>query len=70
MAEAEKSGWLDKKGKRRWFVCKNGELFWFNGPKQAESGEKPNGSLNIRNCNIAQVGEVGGGKYTALVIMI
>lgn len=63
---AEKSGWLDKKGKRRWFVLKQGELSWYDQPRQHERGEKPNGSIMAKDASVAQIGEVGNGMFTSL----
>ncbi len=29
-AAKEKSGWMSKKGKRRWFILKNNHLMWYS----------------------------------------
>jgi hypothetical protein len=57
---AEKSGWLEKKGKRRWFVLKDGNLSWYNQPKHHQTGSNPNGSLKTSECCVDQIGELNG----------
>jgi hypothetical protein len=57
---AEKSGWLEKKGKRRWFVLKDGAVSWYNQPKHHQSGANPNGSLKTGECYVDQIGEMNG----------
>jgi hypothetical protein len=61
---AEKSGWLDKKGKRRWFVLTGGEFAWYDQPRQHQRGEKPNGSIPAKDASVAQIGEIGNGTHT------
>jgi hypothetical protein len=61
---AEKSGWLEKKGKRRWFVLTAGEFAWYDGPRQHQKGEKPNGSILAKDASVAQIGEIGNGTVS------
>eukprot|EP00005_Dracoamoeba_jomungandri_P012984 CAMPEP_0174275506 /NCGR_PEP_ID=MMETSP0439-20130205/59862_1 /TAXON_ID=0 /ORGANISM="Stereomyxa ramosa, Strain Chinc5" /LENGTH=695 /DNA_ID=CAMNT_0015367615 /DNA_START=362 /DNA_END=2446 /DNA_ORIENTATION=- len=61
----KKTGWLTKKGKKRWFKLEPGELSWFNNPRVSEKG-KPNGFLDLRSCIIHAIGEVGAGYGFAL----
>ncbi|ELR13955.1 PH domain containing protein [Acanthamoeba castellanii str. Neff] len=60
---AEKSGWLEKKGKRRWFVLTAGEFAWYDQPRQHQKGEKPNGSILAKDASVAQIGEIGNGYF-------
>lgn len=49
------SGWLTKKGehlstwRRRWFVLKDGHLFWFLN-QNVGSSSKPRGTISLKNC--------------------
>ncbi|XP_061358506.1 pleckstrin homology domain-containing protein 1-like [Gastrolobium bilobum] len=53
----ERSGWLTKQGdyiktwRRRWFVLKQGKLFWFKDPADAAtSSATPRGVISVANC--------------------
>ncbi|CAA2975277.1 pleckstrin homology domain-containing protein 1-like [Olea europaea var. sylvestris] len=51
----ERCGWLMKQGeyiktwRRRWFVLKQGKLFWFK-ESDVNSGSKPRGVIPVANC--------------------
>ena len=52
---AERSGWLTKQGeyiktwRRRWFVLKQGRLFWFKDPAVTRASE-PRGVIPVSSC--------------------
>jgi len=53
----ERSGWLTKQGdyiktwRRRWFVLKQGKLFWFKEPSAATSPTSvPRGVISVSTC--------------------
>lgn len=66
---AEKSGWLDTNGKRRWFALRDGVLSWFDQPRQLEKGEKPKGSIAAREASVVQIGEIGTGTAKLLPLL-
>ena len=51
----ERSGWLQKQGellpnwRRRFFVIKQGKIFWFKKPEQGQA-ERPRGCIDVRRC--------------------
>eukprot|EP01087_Luapelamoeba_hula_P014352 TRINITY_DN4191_c0_g1_i1.p1 TRINITY_DN4191_c0_g1~~TRINITY_DN4191_c0_g1_i1.p1 ORF type:complete len:686 (+),score=134.37 TRINITY_DN4191_c0_g1_i1:1454-3511(+) len=62
---SEKSGWLQKKGKKRWFVLSKGELHWYNQAKQ--QGGTSNGSLAVADCEVTCLGELQGGYALSII---
>ncbi|KAJ1384203.1 Pleckstrin-like proteiny domain [Sesbania bispinosa] len=53
----ERAGWLTKQGdyiktwRRRWFVLKQGKLFWFKDPAGAATRSSiPRGVISVANC--------------------
>lgn len=51
------SGWMVKKGKRRWFALKKGVLYWYNEVQPVESvnEQTANGCLSLKRCRVAQI---------------
>eukprot|EP00246_Nothoceros_aenigmaticus_P003452 TRINITY_DN14611_c0_g2_i1.p2 TRINITY_DN14611_c0_g2~~TRINITY_DN14611_c0_g2_i1.p2 ORF type:complete len:144 (-),score=31.52 TRINITY_DN14611_c0_g2_i1:59-490(-) len=53
--DPERDGWLTKQGaymptwRRRWFVLKQGKLFWFK-DKALTRNSKPRGVINVSSC--------------------
>lgn len=51
-----RSGWLMKRGdvirtwRRRWFVLKDGKLFWFLDPSHVTPNSKTRGVIDLRYC--------------------
>jgi hypothetical protein len=48
------SGWMVKKGKRRWFALKKGTVMWFNDVQAAVDQESANGFLLLKRCRIVE----------------
>lgn len=46
------SGWMIKKGKRRWFALRKGTLMWFNDVQVAVQEEQANGKLVLKRCRV------------------
>jgi len=51
MGKLSKEGWLEKKGKQRWFVLKGYRLFWYS---NEQSGTE-NGNLDLSLCTVSDV---------------
>jgi hypothetical protein len=49
------SGWMIKKGARRWFALRRGTLYWFKTVQAVDrvSNEFANGSLSLMRCTVA-----------------
>ncbi|CAI7731668.1 unnamed protein product [Closterium sp. NIES-54] len=53
--DPERSGWLTKQGeyiktwRRRWFVLKEGHMFWFKDDKVSQESQ-PRGVINVGRC--------------------
>ena len=48
------SGWMVKKGKRRWFALKKGLLMWFTDVQAQVDQEQANGSLLLKRCRVVE----------------
>ena len=54
--DAARAGWLAKRGdvirtwRRRWFVLKDGKLFWFLDPSHVTQESKTRGVIDLRYC--------------------
>ena len=46
------SGWMVKKGKRRWFALRRGTLMWFNDVQASVQEDGANGTLLLKRCRI------------------
>ena len=52
--ELSHSGWMVKKGKRRWFALKKGLLMWFTEVQAQADAANANGSLLLKRCRIVE----------------
>ncbi len=48
------SGWMVKKGKRRWFALRKGLLMWFSEVQAQVDPEQANGSLLLKRCRVVE----------------
>ncbi len=48
------SGWMVKKGKRRWFALKKGLLMWFTEVQAQVDQDQANGSLLLKRCRVVE----------------
>lgn len=48
------SGFMVKKGKRRWFALKKGTLYWFNDVQSKFEEEAANGKLSLKRCRVVE----------------
>ena len=48
------SGWMVKKGKRRWFALRKGVLMWFNDVQVTVEEDNANGKLVLKRCRITE----------------
>ena len=57
----DRTGWLQKQGeflpnwRRRWFVLKEGKIFWFKS-SSLSAASKPRGVIDVRRCLSIKVG--------------
>jgi len=53
--DPSKLGWLEKKGQKRWFILKEGNLYWFNKEQlwTPDAVVSANGSLDMSECTVA-----------------